>query len=189
MDKYYYLISQLPALFFDREMPITLDRFLEEAEKWLSGKDFRTLHRIKWKTERDPEKGPKLWRHYQVFEQRFQHELAQWRQYRKEGQEYRSQLFPPTLVREGNPLEIEKKLLYFRWQVLDELERDHHFDLSSCISYYIKLQMLNRLSIFNRDKGMEKFRQVTAFHQKTPMEDDTEQNKNQVPQGTGNINQ
>ena len=43
MDKYYYLVSQLPLLVFDKETYLTTDSFLEEAEKWMSPSDYAVL--------------------------------------------------------------------------------------------------------------------------------------------------
>jgi hypothetical protein len=165
-----------------------MERFLEEAGKWLSGKDYQMLRQVSWKTGTDDLQKPILWCRYRNFDQRFQSELVRWRQSRKEGQEYKSQLFPQALVKEGNPLEIEKKLMNFRWKVLDELEREHHFDLSSCISYYIKLQMMDRLSRFDKVKGLEKFRQVTQNNQQNNSQSNTDV-ASQSAERTGHTNQ
>ena len=43
MDKYYYLVSQLPFLTFDKESPIDREQFLSEAEKWLSASEMKIL--------------------------------------------------------------------------------------------------------------------------------------------------
>ena len=43
MDKYYYLLSEIPHLIFGQESNITQRLFLAEAEKWLSEKDFIEL--------------------------------------------------------------------------------------------------------------------------------------------------
>ena len=36
MDKYYFLIAELPTLFFGKEPAITVEYFLAEAEKWMN---------------------------------------------------------------------------------------------------------------------------------------------------------
>ena len=157
MDKYYYLVSQLPFLVFDSESTMTLEIFREEAEKWLTRRDLQILSRVHWKDVSGPQKGPRLWRQYQAFEKQFRNELGMWRRLRKDNQEYRPQIFSLSLVKEGNPLDVEKKLLQARWQYLEELEKEHDFDLSFLISYYLKLQILNHLNQFNKEEGMEIF--------------------------------
>lgn len=160
MDKYYYFISQLPTLYFDREPLISIPVFLEEAAKWLNRHDYEILIKVdlnKTSTERG---GSAVWRDYRSFENGFRTDLAQWRELRRSGQEFKPSVFPLSLVKEGDPLEIEKKLLLFRWETIEEMEKDHHFDLAVLLLYYLKLQILHRLSLFHKEKGMEAFRNI-----------------------------
>ena len=46
MDKYYYFVSQLPFLTFGQESYIDRERFLDEARKWLSDKDFSMISNV-----------------------------------------------------------------------------------------------------------------------------------------------
>jgi hypothetical protein len=69
-------------------------------------------------------------------------------------------IFPVSLVKEGNPLEAEKKLLLYRWNYLSRIEADHHFDFEMLVIYYYKLQILAHLQIFNKDKGLEILQQT-----------------------------
>ncbi|HDQ45588.1 MAG TPA: DUF2764 family protein [bacterium] len=161
MDKYYYLVAQLPSLVFDRENPISVQTFLEEAEKWLSVSDFRALKQARLDDPENRSGGPGVWRRYGEFESRFRRELGQWRQALRDGSETRPDTFSPSLVKEGNPLEVEKKLLARRWEVIAEEEKDHHFDLGFLVLYYLKLQILQRLSVFDKEKGMEHFQTMS----------------------------
>ena len=61
------------------------------------------------------------------------------------------------IVRKGNPLEIEKKLLHLRWMVVDSMELMHHFDFEYLILYFIRLQILGRLCSFDKEKGLDTF--------------------------------
>ena len=79
MDKYYYMVSQLPMLQFDREPAIDGEKFLEEAQKWLSRRDYRVLSRIDMRDASVSRTGPACWRVYRVFEQRCRKDLALWR--------------------------------------------------------------------------------------------------------------
>lgn len=161
MDKYFYMVSQLPTLMFDRENPITTAAFLEEAGKWMSGRDLKVLKSVRLFGEKVQGKAPTLLRLLQEFEDTFRNELGQWRQAQREDGDYKPETFSPSLVKEGNPLEIEKKLLKVRWDKIESEESEHHFDLGLLILYYLKLQILDRLSVFDKELGMEKFQTMS----------------------------
>ncbi|MBN1781423.1 DUF2764 family protein [bacterium] len=161
MDKYVYLIAQLPTLFFDKAPAMTVSAFLEEAGKWMGNRDLRKLEAVQL-LKLDPDiRLPREIREIQQFEEDLRQDLAEWRQSRKRGAEYKPGLFPLSAVREGNPLEVEKKLLLLRWRFIDQFEQDHHFDLTLLMLYYLKLQILEKLAIFNREKGLERFQQIS----------------------------
>jgi len=162
MDKYYYIVSQLPILFFDKETFITIDYFLQEAEKWLNKSDYALLSQIDLNDISLDKKGPKLWQQYREFEFQFRNDLAWWRKSLRVGQEYKPTSFPLSLVKEGNPLEVEKKLLKRKWDYIEAIEHEHHFDLEYLILYYLKLQILRRLSFFNKEMGMETFHNIAT---------------------------
>lgn len=163
MDKYYYIVSQLPILFFDKETFMTIDYFLQEAQKWTSIRDYEILSQTNINDISLGKKGPKLWQDYREFEFRFRNDLALWRKSLQLGQEYKPTSFPISLVKEGNPLEIERRLLKRRWDFIEAMEQDHHFDLECLILYYLKLQILRRLFLFNKEKGMETFQNISRI--------------------------
>lgn len=150
MDKYYYLIAQLPFLRFEEKAYISKESFLEEAKKWLSDKDFKEI--TKAGLDDLKSKGASFFlREYKKIELTLRKELASYRQ-KKENQ---PRGFDKNLL-EGNPLEIEKKLLFWRWQKVDELAQDFSFSREAVLAYFIKLQILEKLSEFDKKKGTEK---------------------------------
>ncbi len=160
MDKYYFLIAELPTLFFGKEPAITIEKFLEEAETWMDRRDYQILARVNlndWDTSQP------LHPTYDDF-RRFEHgvrtDIALWREAQKRDQEYKPASFPVALIKDGNPLEVEIRLMELRWRFIDELERDHHFDLAFLILYYLKLQILRRYFIFHKERGLEKFQKL-----------------------------
>lgn len=161
MDKYYYLISQLPALQFDKATYMSKDMFLEETEKWMSSGDMILLSKVHFGNIDTSDKMPADIQNYQAFEKAIRTDIAAWRKAQKSGLDYKPAHFPAGMIKEGNPLEVEKKLLNIRWQFIDELENDHHFDLVFVMLYYLKLQILSRLSTFDKQKGMETFQKVS----------------------------
>lgn len=162
MDRYYYLISQLPTLYFDKPTFMTIESFLKEARKWLSRQDFKILSKIKFTDTELDKKGSRLWKEYRTFEYRFRHEIARWRKAQGEERGYRPATFPANMLKEGNPLEIEKRLLFHRWELIEEKEKIHHFDLGYLILYYMKLQILQRLDLFDKEKGQNVFQGIVS---------------------------
>jgi hypothetical protein len=160
MDKYYYLVSQLPSLFFDRPASIRLADFLQEAEKWLSRRARSILSRVDFNDTALDGKVPQVLRDYKAFETDLRMDLAGWRKSQQDGGEYRPEHFPLSVVTEGTPLDVEKRLLRLRWDFIESLEGEHHFDLGFLVLYCLKLQILRRLSTFNREKGVEVFQEI-----------------------------
>ncbi|MFO7891465.1 MAG: DUF2764 family protein [bacterium] len=160
MDRYYYLVAQLPTLVFEKKSGMTIEYFLEQAEKWVNKRDIRKLKKIDLDDTSFKKMGVKSYRQYQEFEYRFRKGLADYRKSVKKSEESKKVSFPEELVKEGDPLSIEKKLLRYRWDYIDELTKEHDFDLDALILYYLKLQIKNKLSVFNKEKGLEVFHQT-----------------------------
>ncbi len=160
MDKYYYFVAQLPVLFFDKESDLALETFLQEAQKWLGAGDFRILSASVLNNISGGENAPEVLKTYSAFEEALQHDIARWRQAHRASQEYKPLSFPLSIIKEGNPLEVEKKLLALRWHFLNDLETGHHFDVEFLILYFIKLQILHRLAKFNKEKGLRVFQSL-----------------------------
>ena len=160
MDKYYYLVSQLPTLVFDGGQSIAVAGFLQEARKWLSPRDWNLLSQVNLAGAPPSGQAPKALQSYTVFETGIRHDIARWRQARREGGKYQPTFFSAALIEEGTPLDIEKKLLKLRWDFVETLEIGHYFDLEFLGLFLLKLHILHRLSGFEPDKGLARFRQL-----------------------------
>ncbi len=166
MDKFYYLIAQLPMLSFEGGLPLRVEEFLDEARKWMRPAEYRILAALDlFDTSREDRGVPALIRTCRAFEHALRTDLAAWREARRKGDEYTPTAFPPTLVRGPDPLEAERNLLEHRWRFLDELERDHHFDLAFLILYHLKLQILRRLALFDPERGRQVFQEVSGIRE------------------------
>lgn len=157
MDRYFYLAAQLPLLQFGQLPAVTRDEFLEEAGKWMTQKDFALIARSNINVLLVFPDDPPLVREYKIFEKDLRSELADWRQARSAQQEKRLVPQLSSLVSEADPLQAETNLLRLRWSVLDQLELGHYFDREFLISFYLKFQILERLSLFDKQKGTEMF--------------------------------
>ncbi len=166
MDKFFYLIAQLPRLSFDDGPPISIEVFLEEARKWMRPSEYRLLAGIDlFDTSTAKSRAPELVHAYRVFERAFRTDLAQWREAARAGDEYVPSTFSPALVRGADPLATERNLLEHRWRFLEEREADHHFDLQFLIIYHLKLQILSRLASFDTERGRQVFQEVSGIRE------------------------
>lgn len=157
MDKYYYLVAQLPFLEFGKESYISRQEFLEEAKRWLNEKEFSLLSQADINNLSLEEGYPEVLREYIEFERELRQKLASLRKALKKGQDYSLPEILKSLGKEDTPLEIEKYLLQLRWRFIEEKEVGHYFDLSFLILYFLKIQILERLFTFNKEKGKVKF--------------------------------
>lgn len=165
MDKHYYLLAQLPTLSFGKEPGMSIDRFLSEAEKWLGAGDYKTLSSIDLLSVAI-EKGDRAdLKRYKKFEHALRMDIAAFREAQRKETEFKPASFPISAIKEGNPLEIETRFMEFRWQFLDDMEREHHFDFTKIIIYFLKLLLLQRYFTFDKDKGLKKFQML--YHEVT----------------------
>lgn len=162
MDKYYYIISQMPDLRFDSPASVDAGRFLTEAEKWLSQKELHIIGGTRLFDREQTGHVPRVYREYRRFEAALRADIAAWREARVSGGDYKPALFPVTLVTEGNPLEIEKKLLKLRWDFLEEAMFGHHFDMGFLILYFLQLQILGKLAEYEQKTGLEIYRETVS---------------------------
>ncbi len=97
MDKYYYLLSEIPYLIFDKQSYMTRRLFLAEAEKWLSEKDYIEIIQLNINEFKDEQINNSLLDLYRSFEFQLRSELARYRRDKKEGREYKSHMFSPSI--------------------------------------------------------------------------------------------
>jgi len=161
MDRYYYIATQLPLLKFDSDIDFTQKKLYYEAEKWLGSKDIRILEETNINNTDISSSDPGITAQYKKFETKLRTDLVDWRKAKKENYEHKTTLVPLTLLKENNPLEIEIELLRLRWNYLEELGLEHYFDLEFLIVFNYKLQILERLKSFDKEKGVENFKQYT----------------------------
>lgn len=171
MDKYYYLLSQLPYLQFNQEQLITRRYFMEEAQKWLSADEYENVIQASiydYSPEENAES--EILNNYRNFEFQLRMDLASWRKAKQEGHETREVSFPIALLKDESPLVVEKNLIEYRWKFIDDLLLGHYFDLEAVLGYFLKLQLLERLFSFNKEKGKEKFSQLSKIDENPVMQ-------------------
>lgn len=164
MSEYYYLASQLPFLQFGAPPNISKEKFLREAKKWVRQKEYELLSVVDINEVIPKADDPRLVREIKVFGYDLRRELSEWRKAQKVHGEYRLPLPLHEIVSQGNPLQIEQKLLFMRWGFLEEKEKEHYFDLEFLVVYLLKLQILERLFTFDKERGRKVFDAVCEAH-------------------------
>ena len=157
MDKYYYLAAELPFLSFGSAPVINREGFLSEVDKWLTDKEMNILLKADINDFSYDENSPEILRAYKKFEYNLRLELADLRKAKISGKDYNKPEDAYIEGKEDSPLDIEKKLLLLRWRKIEEEGTGHCFDLAFLISYFLKLQVLERLFTFDKQKGRGKF--------------------------------
>ena len=159
MDKYIYFAAEMPGLKWGSEQLMSEEDFLEEAEKWMTPADYASLSEtLVNRYEAQNKSG--MYNDFLLFENEVRTELAEYRRAAKEGYEYKFLHLPMQLIKDGNPLDIELKLMKYRWDWLEEREFGHYSDLDFFILYYLKLQLLQRVASFKKELGEEAFEKL-----------------------------
>lgn len=170
MSFYYYAGAALPMLFFGESAPINEETFLELCREQLKKADYiqltdATIDNYNVKQISNPV--TQMWRKWEVS---IRNELAKLRAQEKGKDpepyiiESESVLGHFELAKETlsntSPYEAETALYEARWNYLEELGTNRFFTLESLIVYYLKLQILEKLEQFTRERGGEHFEEI-----------------------------
>ena len=155
MREYYYLVATLPLLEFGMRMPISYEDFLSSCREQLSSKDFEIIKRTNIAPTEEAKDPCFTLRQWKGFDITLRNELSRYRASKKSkdtaayirGEDYLDPILATEAhwaINEKSPLEAERFLDRFRWERIEELEREHYFDIDYLIAYALKLQILRR---------------------------------------------
>ncbi|MCK5153128.1 MAG: hypothetical protein KAQ93_02115, partial [Spirochaetales bacterium] len=161
MDQYYYAVSSLPFLDFDNHPLIKVDEFMSICKSTLIEKDFEIISSVSL-TELDKmDTGTAVVKKWLSWEGTLRNEIVKLRaaSLNVESGSYLYEIETnseaPAAARNAykmnSPLMAEEALDKARWYLLDELEHGHHFDLEKLIVYSLRLQILERKSMFTTE--------------------------------------
>ena len=162
MASYYYLISSLPDLKTDGDMPLTYDEFLGMCQSNVSESKYNFLKNLTLSSEEGP-----LVKKWAVFYKNLMRELNYQRSMNL-GRPYLTSYDKDSVIAQvagaalaaKNPLEAEKILLDYEFEILDSLVGLHTFDDAYLFGYAIKLKLLERQSCFVQKKGQMEFKRL-----------------------------
>ncbi len=171
-EQYYYVISSLPSLSLNEELPIRKNDFLSVCKENLKTTDFEMLRSIDV-FEVDQDNAPlDIIRHFFSWEREVRNALVRLRAerlgldsldfIRGDITEHSIGHFTEEAFSADSPLIAEDILNKARWKYLDELEFGHYFDIEILIIFFIKLQILERVSLFDAVQGQEKLNAVVT---------------------------
>ena len=170
MNQYYYAVSSLPFLDFDNEPLLTVSEFIDICRSTLSEKDFEILDSLKLNGIKVFDFSLPVLKKWVSWEGTLRNEIAKLRadslDMETESFLYAVESNTEAPVSAGNaykldsPLLAEESLDRARWQFLDELESGHYFDLEKLIVYLLRLQILERRTMFTIEKGNENFQKI-----------------------------
>ncbi len=173
MAQYYYAVSTLPMLFFEGDPSQSEEFFLDFCRDQLTASDFDALAATSIVMDEDTAASTTLGHRWFVQELGLRNTLVSLRasglgwdeeEYLHRDSAGRTWTDLPQVeevvrsaVAAGDPLKSELALDRYRWELLDELEVGHYFDLTKLQIYYLKLQLLQRKAVIGSDKGRESF--------------------------------
>lgn len=159
-NKYYYLIASLPYLMPDKAQPVMKKDFLSECSKWLSASDFGKLESIDIERSDIRADDLPLLAGWKRFDLNLRTELADFRKKGRKDKNYPVPSILKDIFEQENPLFMEKAIAQKRWNFIDECEFGNHFDLNFLTLYFLKLQILERIARFDKEKGRDAFEDI-----------------------------
>jgi hypothetical protein len=162
MASYYYLVSSLPTLTADGDIPFDYKTFLSMCESNVSEAKYDILKNLTLASTEGP-----LIEEWAVFYRQLMKELSYQRSMRL-GKPYSSAFdkepesaaVVAAAIAAKNPLEAERMLLGYEFEYLDSLQGLHMFDDYVLFGYALKLKLLERVSCFTVDQGKEEFKHL-----------------------------
>ena len=160
INKYYYLISSLPYLDLNKSVPIDRESFLGECAKWLAPEEYDRL--LKTGTDNfDVESGDfAVVKDWKDFDRGLREEMAAVRTEKKASGGAKIPAYLKDVFDEETPLLMETRIQKNRWGFIEEQAVMYDFDINEVAIYFLKLQVLERLAVFDKEKGEESFKEL-----------------------------
>lgn len=162
-NKYYYLTSSLPYLFFEKPVPISSEDFFSECEKWLSKSEFNMLRNTNFNDLTTSHDDIDIVKEWKRFNNDTKQEIALIRDARKKHTIEKAPADVKEIFDEKNPLLMEKRFEKTRWNFIEQHEFLYSFDINWLVLYLFKLQISERISVFNKEKGRQTFDELSQL--------------------------
>ncbi len=170
MREYFYTIAALETVKLDEKAPVSEADFLRLAEDTIDARDYQVLLKSRWGAT-EPTGMP------------FADGILSWeKELRLDLAKARItslKLEPPPALPHSDgsyslldkvrnvlalesPLDMEIALNQLRWSFVEDMGAIHFFDLEALVVYYLKLQIVLRQEMFQKELGQESFEKAYA---------------------------
>lgn len=153
MSSLVYLISSLPSLSFGQVPPITMEEFNRDAQNQLSVKHFNQLESVDLYSSAGSERTPGLKSIGEMLSD-LKKDISEIRTANTQKRAPGLDRLPKAIVN-ANPLEREKLIMKWQWEELDNIEAGETFTFTEVMVYKLRLQILNRLNSFDKERGKQ----------------------------------
>jgi hypothetical protein len=161
--QYYYLVSSLPALVFGQKPPVKFSQVTTYCQTYLDPNDFIILEKI-ISRDADVARLSRFYHEWILWDQGLTKEIAAFRAYKMNSKENGQPFALPgrhsiyigllgQLFSAAHPFQAEMMLAEARWKHLDEMEFSCYFDFEKIVSFVLKLQIMERIELFNQIEG------------------------------------
>lgn len=159
-NKYYYLVASLPYLSFDGEDFLSRDRFVEECGRWLSTGDMKQLLELDIRDPYVRDEDPELVKQWKEFDMGIREILSGIRRKDSRAALKENLYFSKEKIEGKNPFVAEKAIAKARWDFAEGEEPRYIFDINWLMLYHIKIQILERLARFDKERGEATFQKI-----------------------------
>ncbi|MBB6478976.1 DUF2764 family protein [Spirochaeta isovalerica] len=170
MSQYYYTMASLPMLSYDGSLHIDSELFLDYCSRELNEESMEKLMNCKISIPENEALLEGAARDFWAWEKSLKNELVKLRarnmnvdekDYIREGETlFGTPEIAASAMKIDSPLEAENFLNRARWSALDQLGTGHYFDFEALAVYYLQLQLLERKSLFDAERGYEKYQEI-----------------------------
>ncbi len=171
-EQYYYVIASLPYLSLSEEPYIRRNDFLANCKSYLKRTDFDILESVSLFDTGEKEVSLGVIRRFFRWDRGIRNVLVRLRakslglepdEFIRDGiVDHSQELLAEEAFNANSPLMAEDILNKAKWKYLDKLEFGHYFDIEILVIFFIKLQILERISSFDADQGREKLNAIVS---------------------------
>nr|WP_321450524.1 DUF2764 family protein [uncultured Carboxylicivirga sp.] len=153
MSNLVYLMCSLPSLSFGQVPPITMEEFTQDVKSQLSAKHFKKLEPVDIYHTAGSE-GIAGLKSIGTMMEEMQTDISEIRSAKAQKRVPSLQHLPQSVIH-ANPLEREKLIMRWQWEELDTIQAGESFSFTEVMVYKLRLQILNRLNSFDKERGAQ----------------------------------
>ena len=166
---YYYLMAQLPHLFYEQKPPMSSEEFKTLAKPLMTKCDLALLNQLSLEPQ-EKDTGCNFIDGWQKWDLTLRMDLAKQRAIKLKRDipvsepEYHmaTSAAASKAFEENSPLEGEVVLDKARWFAIEDLAGSDYFHRNNVFAYYLKLLLIERRMSFNVEKGFAEYKSLYA---------------------------